>query len=146
MEKAAFHRTQFGRWLGFYFFSSLSSCKPSLGELILDLGMPTLLGMYGRSRWLGPSKASSPLFPTPAAGRLNELRFLNDGLCLGDMGKEDCACCAPRYFTPAGLLAFILDLNKLIYCLPSGSNQVLSLIVFSTCGSPASPPSLRLLE
>lgn len=66
--------------------------------------------------------------------------FLNDGVCFGDMGKEDSAS---RYFPPASLLVFILtDINKLIYCLPSGSNQVSAdffYFFFSTWDSPPTP-------
>jgi len=46
----------------------------------------------------------------------------------GEVRKGHCVWCAPGDFTPASLLAFVLvDLNKLIYCLPGGSNLVLLL-------------------
>lgn len=91
-------------------------------------------GMDGRAGCLGSGKAcSSPFASCCCEGYQG---FLNDGMCV-----RNCACCAPLYSTPASLLQFILiHSNKLIYCLPSESNQVLLRI--SAWDSPASLLSL----
>lgn len=113
--------------LGGAFFFLLVTTKPCLGELILDVVMLMLWGcMEGLDEW-DLARHAALCFP-PAAARVKKLCFLSDSTCLDDLGKGDCAWRAPCYFAPASPLVFIVvELNKLIYCLPSGSDQVLLL-------------------